>query len=43
MIKFGSMTVEVLHCTYLYLLLRAHYLSVDGVLTLWCPNSVMDF
>jgi hypothetical protein len=29
MIKFGSTTVEVLHCTYLHLMLRAHYLFVD--------------
>ena len=39
MIKSGSTTVEVLQCTYLYLMLRAHYLFVNGVLTLRCPNG----
>jgi hypothetical protein len=39
MIKFGSTTVEVLHCTYRYLLLRVHYWLVEGVLILRSPNG----
>jgi hypothetical protein len=39
MIKFGCTTVEVLHCTYLHLLLHVHYLLVEGVLILRCPNG----
>jgi hypothetical protein len=38
MIKYGSTTVEVLHCTYQYLLLRVHYLLAEGVLILRCPD-----
>ena len=39
MIKFGSTTVAVSHCTDLHLLLRGHYLFVDGVLTVRCPDG----
>jgi hypothetical protein len=31
MVMFGRTAVEVLHCTYLYLLLRVHHLFVSGV------------
>ena len=35
---FGRTAVEVLHRTYLYLLLRARYLFASAVLTVRCPN-----
>jgi hypothetical protein len=38
MVMFGRTAVEVLHCTYLYQLLRFHHLIVSGVLTVQCQN-----